>query len=709
MQHSVQATEYRRRRSLPVLGAFVFLIFLISFAVIRQSSACQVEMLTAGSIRLAKTTPKPATQKQDDKPAKLTLTVSTEDDEDPTGVYLLYTHKPTTSKSDRTSTLQWPDGNKKHEFELPVATSRVVVVSNNFAPGWITFDRELESGKTFAKSVVLEKGIAHKFRVTDNKRKPISRVNVRPHVFLEEDVSFIWRWGVTNDQGEVTVLFPNDAIKHKATIFGQNYQRREVTLPLEANTTNVSLTKKAHATFQVLDHLGKPVKNNPVCVINSGSTFNNDDRGRPIWKTDDDGRFKIWFNSQRPYTASMVVETKTNRGVFKSIKTEPGKSTTLQMPEPRTLKFQLSGDRSILKTRTLRVLNGTYDAKRRQYVMQQPYRYNKDRSVLTVHGIVDGWVALSFKGEKGNLFWSQNVQSEPTEIPIDLDLFKEHQRSFRFVFLHDGKQVSPKGSLSFYVRSKESFGDKHQLQLSDQAGDMQWSGVFRPPVRDIRIVNSGLEDYYIDGIDGSIDHTVKLTPLQKLNPRVAQTISIPVRPSGVGSIQVLLPSGEPANQVSVRLYCQRSKSKENWQGTTNASGNFSVPKLEIKYRRDYRYEIQPGSGYQKLLAQKIRPGESVKVTLEKGIELSGRIVNQRKLPMSQMIVEAIDRSGNIVENTKTDFKGQFRFTSLSDEPVRIRARHISGGVDVKPSKRFKPGQGKPIELKAQDKRKYKFA
>ena len=308
--------------------------------------------------------------------------------------------------------------------------------------------------------------------------------------------------------------------------------------------SGIQSTETSSCSFQVVDHEGKPVAGTAVGIIHRG-TFRDEDRKKSKLRTDQDGKFEVKFDPDHPtFSSALIVETGNNRGVFTDIKFEPERTIQLQFPKPRTLKFRIKGDRSVLKGASFLVTNGFFARTARTYFMSLPYQLNEDGSLLTVHGVQDGYFRLWVKG-KGSLYLKQRIErDEPKgEIVVDLDLLKEQQRKFRFVFEHDGKRVKPNGSVNFYVKTRESHGKKYQRAVKDGVAEV--TGVYNITCFRIRIVDQGLVGYGIERIDGHSDFCENLIPVKELQHDQIQTLTVPVVPAGRIVGKVVTAEGAP--------------------------------------------------------------------------------------------------------------------------------------------------------------------
>jgi hypothetical protein len=487
------------------------------------------------------------------------------------------------------------------------------------------------------------------------------------------------------------------------------------------------------------------------------------------------------------------------RGVFSDVLLDPKKTITLKMPKPRTIKFTFTGDPKVIQGKTLRVSNGLYDDKRRLYYMWLPYHINADRTVLTVHGVLDGWLSVSADGVKGNYFWSKEIENKLDEISIDLNQHKRHTRKFRIAFEHEGKPVQPEGHVSFYVRTRNKSGTKYEGRLEDGIAEVE--GEYSNDVRTLRIVHQGLKGYSLDtGADGS-NVTVKLKPIEELDSGIAENIVVPVRPAGriVGtvmtaegepmegrikcnyryldtekrarpygfsqsikvddkgrfelspapmdcevemkfgqfgnsltkkfaidssrpvvertirlpktqpaSIEILLPTGEPAKNVRVKLFRKDDRSKKS-TGRTDRNGVLKIPRLAVDQRKNYQYQVSSPAGSLRMPIASIEPGDALKVTLKTAHRMAGRITNKFGVPVSNMFVEAVAADGKVVDKAMSDAYGKFELSRLPGKSVRLRATHVWADAKVELTQPYDPTEvKKEVELKAIDNRPLTF-
>ncbi len=715
--------------------------------------------------------------------------VKTEDGQKLQSISISYFYRSQDGRFERFRNVHQSKKNLGKPVKLPISTEKIVITSNGYAPAWIRINKP-EPNKPVSRKVVLNKGVECRIKVVDPDGKPIRRATLMPKAIVDGDLEITWRSRGTYPKGEATFRFPKQTESASVRVMAQEYKQKSVELPSGGGPCEVTLEPYSVCSVEVKDHKGNPVANSKVHILMSGPKFTDRHRKGTRWRTDENGKFEIKFNPDQPYFACVLVESKNNRGVLTDVKPIAGKTIQFQLPEPRVIKFRINGDQSVLKGTSFEFTNGVRDSSRRQYVMTLPAFFDKDQRILTVPGVLDGWASLSLKGKKGNLFWSSEIQFEPddVEIAIDLDQQKEHQRKFQIVFEHNKKRVSPKGKVTFYVRSRKSGGRTNQLILENGIANIE--GKYNDAVNKIRVVNEGLIGYCIDG-DVSIDQ--KLIPLERLSKEDVQTIVVPVVPAGrisgkiqsaegkpfvgpvrfeyrrldddkkrvngfkqsiyirngqldlspvplgakvtlrigkfgdrmtrtfvvnekfprhketiilpkteLASFQILLPDGKPAKGCTVAVYRKSDRSISS-SGRTNSKGIREVA-LASDHKDDYVYSVLPKADFQRIFSVAIKPGANVEVTLKKGQRLSGRVTNQKGKPVPQMVVQAMNEDGKMVDSCVTNKDGAFELTRLPENPVKLQATHFRHDVKVELTKPIKPGP-KKIELKAIDKRK----
>ena len=392
-------------------------------------------------------------------------------------------------------------------------------------------------------------------------------------------------------------------------------------------------------------------------LIRRGTAFTDEYRKQQAeFRTDKDGRFEIKFDPDRPtFSHGLIVETSNNRGVFTDITFEPKGTIQLQLPEPRTLKFRIKGNQSLLKGTSLQLSNGVYDKARRQYVMRLPYSLDEDGSLLTVHGVQNGWVSFRVI-DKGSLYWNEQIERiEPEgEIVVDLDLLKDYQRKFRFVFEHNGERVKPNGNVVFYVKTRKSHGKKYEHAVKDGVAEV--TGAYNVTCWQLRLVDQGLVGYGIDRIDGHSDFCEKLTPIKELKPDQIQTLTVPVVPAGRIVGKVVTTEGAPYN-VPIRIKARSLVGKGQTvfgipQFIKTKNGEFEITPVPF----DSKVELTIGKfgnlTFSDFVITEADPEQFRTVTMPKTESTSIKVLMPNGEPAEKCKIRVYRRSGRDTATTK---------------------------------------------------------
>jgi hypothetical protein len=184
-------------------------------------------------------------------------------------------------------------------------------------------------------------------------------------------------------------------------------------------------------------------------------------------------------------------------------------------------------------------------------------------------------------------------------------------------------------------------------------------------------------------------------------PVVEEVIRLPeTQPA---SIQISLPTGEPAKNVRVKLFRKDDRSKKS-TGRTDRNGVLKIPRLAVDQRKNYQYQVSSPAGSLRMPIASIEPGDTLKVTLKKSLRLVGRITNKFGVPVSNMVLEAVAPDGEVVDKAFSDAHGKFELSRLPDKKVRLRAKHFRADAKVELTQPYDPNEEKEIELKAIDNR-----
>jgi 5-hydroxyisourate hydrolase-like protein (transthyretin family) len=642
----------------------------------------------------------------------LELNIGTFDGKETERPYLLYTYVPVGRKTEKTTSANVNTKNSRQEFILPANTSQVVIVSDNYAPELVQFDQPASAGEKVKRSVNLVAGIKKTIRIVDENGNPISKTRLMPQVEFENHANTRWRAQSTDSNGETTFRFPLNFTVGKISASKSNHTRGSVEVTPGKNEYSVTLESHQKFTVQILDHEGKPVPNANVYHMNRGSQFTNRERKNTLFRTDAEGKFEVLTDRKRPYIQSLMIERGRSynikqRGFFADIHLQTDAVNELRLSEPRTLTFNLKGDTSLLKGKSLRLSNGFYDRSGHQYFMLIPYRFNRDRNVMTVHGVLDGWVALSLQNTPGNLFNSNEIQyEEATEFDIELSRIKTHTRKLRFAFEHDGEKVEPEGKLTFYAKGSNTSSKK--MEPSILKGIAEVTAEFKDQINHLRVKSDGMRGYCIDPEDAG-DIKIKLTPLTELDSNKVQTCVIPVVPAGRIAGMIRTFDGQPfTGRLSFKSKyidgrhgpygIQRSVSSDsqgNFELTPIPLGcdvEMEIEKLGCELKRTFRISSELATLKPEVLLPETKPA-SITVLLP-----SGKPAQRAPIKLYRTPSTGHSRSFSL----RTDSLGQLEIPNLSlsypgEYSISI---HSKGELQRVLKRRIRPGDNLTIKLKA---------
>lgn len=175
-------------------------------------------------------------------------------------------------------------------------------------------------------------------------------------------------------------------------------------------------------------------------------------------------------------------------------------------------------------------------------------------------------------------------------------------------------------------------------------------------------------------------------------------------PAGV---RVLDPAGNPLRGIPVIIRCEHPRMTTSWGPgeATNSQGEVMIAQVNPDMVAFYQAIIVPTKNYRNTVVA-LKGDHTVEVRLQPGLFLAGKLIHTDGHPLSGRRVTAaagryfgIDKNRYTAEGL-TDDEGNFRFSNLPDEEVRIELEYgsRSGGTEI-----FTPtteDQIKPITIRS---------
>lgn len=164
---------------------------------------------------------------------------------------------------------------------------------------------------------------------------------------------------------------------------------------------------------------------------------------------------------------------------------------------------------------------------------------------------------------------------------------------------------------------------------------------------------------------------------------------------GSATIRVIDVGGSPVPKMLVNVRLNRIGYSRGQY--TDENGESSFKHLKVG-EEEYLLTVEPNSGYQVPVPQKIFVDDSIDVVLKEGHRLSGKVVDVDGKPVHEFVVKALFDDRFVTADYLTNKGGEFVFTRLPNKPVKLQAAHRWEQVKSPISESFKPNEDDEIVL-----------